>query len=166
MPKLAKKYDHILIMGPLYHLVDEMDRADVIRSAISRLKRGGKIFASFISIIGGLVFMMRECPELITLPAEQAFIKALTSGQSFGGDGFTRAHFAYPDTILPFMKQFPLRKLHLFAQEGITPPFMHKVMSLPQEAIDEYFKISLAVCEKPEFLSYSEHLMYIGEKAK
>ncbi|MCL2698584.1 MAG: class I SAM-dependent methyltransferase [Oscillospiraceae bacterium] len=165
-PKLAKKYDHILIMGPLYHLVDEMDRTDVMRSAIARLKRGGKLFATFISIIGGLVFLMRECPELITLPAEQNFIKAITSGKDFGGDGFTRAHFSYPDSILPYMKQFPLKKLHYFAQEGITPPFMHRIMSLPPEAIDEYYRISLAVCEKPEFLSYSEHLMYIGEKTK
>jgi SAM-dependent methyltransferase len=165
-PKLAKKYDHILIMGPLYHLVDESDRVDVTRSAISRLKRGGKLFASFISLTGGMVFMLRECPELITLPAEQSFIYALTAGKSFGGDGFTRAHFAYPDSVEPFMKQFPLKKLHLFAQEGISSPFYHRIMPLPQDAIEEWYRISLAVCEKPEFLSYSEHLMYVGEKMK
>jgi 2-polyprenyl-3-methyl-5-hydroxy-6-metoxy-1,4-benzoquinol methylase len=165
-PKLAKKYDHILVMGPLYHLVDESDRKDVVRSAISRLKRGGKLFASFISLIGGMIFLLRECPELITLPAEKPFINALINGESFGGDGFTRAFFAYPDSILPFMEQFPLKKLHLFAQEGISSPFSHRIMQLPQEAIDEYYRISLTVCEKPEFLSYSEHLMYIGEKGK
>ncbi|MDR2533067.1 MAG: class I SAM-dependent methyltransferase [Oscillospiraceae bacterium] len=165
-PKLAKKYDHVLIMGPLYHLVDESDRTGVVRGVISHLKKGGKLFASFISIIGGMVFMLREFPELITLPAEQHFVDALVGGRSYGGDGFTRAFFAYPDSIVPFMEQFPLKKLHLFAQEGISSPFVHRIMPLKQEAIDEWFRISLAVCEKEEFLAYAEHLMYVGEKTK
>ena len=165
-PKLAKKYDHILLMGPLYHLIDEADRVASVHGALSRLQKGGKLFASFISLIGGMVFMLRECPELITLPAEKAFISALVRGKSYGGDGFTRAFFAYPDEILPFMEQFPLKKLHFFTQEGISSPFVNRIMPLPQEAIDEWLRISTAVCEKPEFLSYSEHLMYIGEKIK
>jgi SAM-dependent methyltransferase len=165
-PKLAKKYDHVLIMGPLYHLIDEADRAGVVKGVLSHLKRGGKLFASFISLIGGMVFMARECPELITLPAEQSFVNALTNGQSYGGDGFTRAYFAYPDTILPFMEQFTLKKLHLIAQEGISSPFFNRIMALNKEAVDEWFRISLAVCEKEEFLSYTEHLLYIGEKPK
>ncbi|MCL2018993.1 MAG: class I SAM-dependent methyltransferase [Oscillospiraceae bacterium] len=165
-PKLARKYDHVLIMGPLYHLVDENDRISSLRGALSRLKKGGKLFASFISHIGGMVFMLRECPELITLPAERPFIDALINGRSYGGDGFTRAFFAYPDSVLPFMEQFPLKKLHFFGQEGISSPFFNRIMPLSREAVDEWFRISLAVCEKPEFLSYSEHLMYIGEKTK
>jgi len=165
-PKLAKKYDHVLLMGPLYHLTDEADRVACIHGALSRLKKGGKLFASFISLIGGMVYMLRECPELITLPAEKLFVNALIKGKSYVGDGFTRAYFAYPDEILPFMEQFPLKKLHFFGQEGISSPFVNRIMPLPQEAIDEWLRISLATCEKPEFLSYSEHLMYIGEKLK
>ena len=165
-PKLAKKYDHVLLMGPLYHLTDEADRAACIHGALSRLKKGGKLFASFISLIGGMIYMLRECPELITLPAEKLFINALIKGKSYDGDGFTRAFFVYPDSVLPFMEQFPLKKLHFFGQEGISSPFVNRIMPLPQEAIDEWLRISLATCEKPEFLSYSEHLMYIGEKLK
>ena len=164
--KLAKKYDHILIMGPLYHLVDEDDRRVVLKGALSYLKKGGKLFASFISMTGAMVFMARECPEMITLPGEQKFMQSLMKGESFGGDGFTRAFFSYPDKVLPFMEQFPLRKLHLFAQEGISSPFVNKIMPLTQEAVDKWFEISLNVCEKPEFLAFSEHLMYVGEKTK
>ena len=164
--KLAKKYDHILVMGPLYHLVDEADRAITLKGALSYLKKSGKLFASFISIVGAMIFMARECPELITLPAEQQFIETLKNGQSYGGDAFTRAFYAYPDKIIPFMEQFPLRKLHLFSQEGISTPFVNKIMSLPHEAVEKWFDISLAVCEKEEFLSFAGHLMYIGEKTK
>ncbi|MCL1822973.1 MAG: methyltransferase domain-containing protein [Oscillospiraceae bacterium] len=165
-PKLAKKYDHVLVMGPLYHLINENDRIAVLKGAISHLKKGGTLFVSFISLIGGYVYMARECPELITLPAEQVPVNAFINGQSFGGDGFTRAFFAYPDYILPFMEQFPLKKLHFFAQEGISAPFAQHYAKLSQEAVEEWYRISLAVCEKPEFFSYAEHLMYIGEKLK
>ncbi|MCL2078135.1 MAG: class I SAM-dependent methyltransferase [Oscillospiraceae bacterium] len=163
-PKLAKKYDHVLIMGPLYHLTDEYDRASSLRGAVTHLKKGGKLFASFVSIIGGMVFMLRECPELVTNQSEQPYINALMNGHSYGGDAFTRAFFSYPDEILPFMENFPLQKLHFLGQEGISSPFFNRMMPIPQPAIDKWFEISLALCEKDEFLSYSEHLMYIGEK--
>jgi SAM-dependent methyltransferase len=163
-PKLNKKYDHVLLMGPLYHLSDEADRMSAVKGAISLLKKGGKLFASFISQTGGMVFTLREFPELVTLPIQKPFIDALIEGKSIGGDGFTRAYFAYPDSILPFMEQFPLTKLHFLAQEGISSPFLHKIMPLPQEALEEWYRISLALCEKQEFLAFSEHLMYIGEK--
>jgi SAM-dependent methyltransferase len=163
-PKLNKKYDHVLLMGPLYHLVDENDRINAVKGALSLLKRGGKLFASFISLTGGMAFMLREFPEAVTIPAEKPFVDALIAGQSIGGDGFTRAYFVYPDSVLPFMNQFPLKKLHFIAQEGISSPFLHKIMPLPQEALEEWYRICLALCEKKEFLAFSEHLMYIGEK--
>ncbi|MCL2108884.1 MAG: class I SAM-dependent methyltransferase [Oscillospiraceae bacterium] len=163
-PRLAKKYDHILVMGPLYHLVDEADRAMVLRGAVSHLRKHGKLFASFISLTGGMVYTARDVPELVVSPANEAIVAALMKGESVGGEGFTRAFYVYPDKILPFMEQFPLKKLHLFAQEGISAPFIHRIMALPQDIIDKWFEISLAVCEKQEFLAFSEHLMFVGEK--
>jgi SAM-dependent methyltransferase len=163
-PKLYKKYDHVFLMGPLYHLVDEADRISAVKGAMSRLNRGGKLFASFISQTGGMVFMLREVPELVTLPTIKPLIDALIAGESIGGDGFTRAYYTYPDSILPFMAQFPLKKLHLLAQEGVSAPFVHKLAQLPRDAFDEWIRINLAVCEKKEFLAFAEHLMYIGEK--
>jgi len=40
------------------------------------------------------------------------------------------------------------------------------VKGIAQEIIDKWYEISLAVCEKQEFLAFSEHLMYVGEKTK
>ncbi|GFN37005.1 hypothetical protein TXYLGN1_27920 [Tepidimicrobium xylanilyticum] len=44
-----EKYDVILLMGPLYQLIDEKDRKAAIEGALRLLKPNGIIFASFIS---------------------------------------------------------------------------------------------------------------------
>jgi S-adenosylmethionine-dependent methyltransferase len=42
-------FDHVLLMGPLYHLPDENDRIKVIRETMSLLKTSGTLFSAFIS---------------------------------------------------------------------------------------------------------------------
>jgi len=42
------QFDHVLLMGPLYHLIDEADRVRAIRAALGLLRPGGCLFVSFI----------------------------------------------------------------------------------------------------------------------
>ena len=51
-------FDAVLLMGPLYHLVEESDRLLALTQSLSRLKPGGLIFSSLISrfgIMGGIL---------------------------------------------------------------------------------------------------------------
>ena len=68
------------------------------------------------------------------------------------------------DEILPFMTRFPLEKLHLFGQEGITPPCVEKIMSQPKEIIELWLDLCEKVWEREDLLNYSEHLMDVGRK--
>ncbi len=45
----AESFDHVLLMGPLYHLTNENDRIAAIAESKRILKPGGNIFAAFIS---------------------------------------------------------------------------------------------------------------------
>ncbi|MDD4681114.1 MAG: class I SAM-dependent methyltransferase, partial [Clostridia bacterium] len=42
------QFDHILLMGPLYHLLEESERIQAVYSALKLLKPQGIFFASFI----------------------------------------------------------------------------------------------------------------------
>ena len=46
-------FDHVLIMGPLYHLQTEPDRIQAVEAALRLLKPGGMLFASFINPVFG-----------------------------------------------------------------------------------------------------------------
>ncbi len=158
--------DHILLMGPMYHLLEECDREKAIAACLKLLKPGGKIFVSFISIFGGIIFEMKHMPELIIsqTEAEVEYRKAFIQSKSYGGDAFTRAYLIQPHDALSLMEKFPLKKLHFFGQEGLMSPCEDKIMQQPPEVIEGWLNLSEKVCERSDCISYSEHLMYIGEK--
>ncbi|MGN1075246.1 MAG: class I SAM-dependent methyltransferase [Eubacteriales bacterium] len=159
-------FDCVLLMGPLYHLMEETGREAAVRAACRLLKPGGVFFASFISMYAGMIFMNREAPEIVLSdhPAEIEFRQALLAGESFAGDAFTKAFFIQPREILPFMARFPLEKLHLFGQEGIMAPNADKISASSPEVVRALTDVSEMLCEREELLSWAEHLMYVGRK--
>lgn len=161
---MGRQYDHVLLMGPLYHLLEESDRAKAVGAALASLKPGGKLYVSFIARFGGFIYAMKFLPEIMAEPLEQQYTRDYLEGKAFAGDGFTRAFMIHQQAVEPFMAQFPLEKLHIFGQESILSPCEDNIFSQPPEIIDLWLDFAEAVCEKEELLSWSEHIMYIGEK--
>ncbi len=161
---ISEQYDHVLLMGPLYHLLEEEERITAVNQALNALKPGGKLFVSFISMNAGMVYAMKCAPDVIADPNEKGFYNAFLDGNSFSGEAFTQAYFIAQKEVLPFMAQFPLQKLHFFGQEGMTSPCESNIMSQPKEIIDQWMDFTELTCEREELLSWSEHLMYVGEK--
>lgn len=161
---LSEPFDHVLLMGPLYHLLEEGDRVQAVKAALALLKEGGVFFASFINLIAGIIYGMKFDPPIILEPAEQEFHETFLRREDFAGDAFTRAFFIRQEAILPFMEQFPLRKLHLFGQEGISSPCEENLMSQAPEVVEKWMDLCMRCCEREDLLSWSEHLMYVGQK--
>jgi len=157
-------FDHVLLMGPMYHLLEEADRVKTIKASISLLKSGGSMFVSFINLFSGMIYAMKFLPEIIATdaPNEVDYMEKVIAQRSFAGDGFTKVYFIDQDEILPFMSQFPLKKLHLFGQEGITSPCESNIMSQPTEIVDLWLSFCEKTWEREDLLSWSEHLMYVG----
>jgi len=160
------QFDYILLMGPMYHLLEESDRVKAMESALKLLKPGGVIFVSFINLFAGVVFCMKYDPKQMTLElqADMEYINGVITGESYAGDAFTKAFFIEQSEILPFMAQFPLEKLHLFGQEGVLSPCEDNIMAQPKEIVDLWLDFCEKIWEREEFLSWSEHLMYVGRK--
>lgn len=160
------QFDYVLLMGPLYHLLDEPERIRAVDSALKMLATGGVIFVSFISMMGGIIYGMKDAPEILasTDPFEISFVENFIARKSNAGMAFTNAFFIEQSEILPFMTQFPLEKLHLFGQEGITPPCESNIMSQPKEIVNLWLDLCEKIWEREELLSWSEHLMYVGRK--
>lgn len=161
---LDEQFDHILLMGPMYHLLEETDRIKAVNLSLKLLKPKGEIFISFINMFAGIIYAMKCRPDIISDPVEQEFHNSFIDNKSFTGEAFTQAYFAKQDEILPFMEQFPLEKLHFIGQESITSPCESNIMSQPQKIIDLWLDLCEKICEREDLLSWSEHLMYIGRK--
>ncbi|MCL2498066.1 MAG: class I SAM-dependent methyltransferase [Symbiobacteriaceae bacterium] len=165
---LTEQFDHVLLMGPLYHLLEEKERSKAVAAALKLLKPGGILYVSFISVNAGIIYYLTDAPQDIGLTAsnknEMAFLNRFLAGASIAGTAFTEAFFIAPGEILPFMERFPLEKLHLFGQESLLSLNEAGVMAQSPEVIATWLDIALKVCEREDLLSWSQHLMYIGRK--
>ena len=161
---LRGTYDHVLLMGPMYHLLEKSECVKAMNAALRVLRRDGLIYVSFINMIAGVIYYMKNAPEAISLPGEAAYQKCFFEKKTYAGDAFTKAMFMEQGEILPFMAQFPLEKLLFFGQEGMLSPCEKNIMSQPQEIIEQWLDLCEKVWEREELLSWSEHLMYVGRK--
>jgi 2-polyprenyl-3-methyl-5-hydroxy-6-metoxy-1,4-benzoquinol methylase len=118
---IKEKFDHIFVMGPMYHLLDEKDRIKAMNAAITLLKDMSLIYISFISLFAGMIYGMKSMPQMLLEESEQAFVDAVLRDESYGGDSFTKAFFINKKDIMPFQDRFPLEKMHLFGCH-LRPP--------------------------------------------
>jgi SAM-dependent methyltransferase len=159
-----EKYDHVMIMGPLYHLLDESDRRKAVSNSLKLLKPKGIFYASYISSCAGIIYLLREDPSMIENTQLFDDFTYFAEDRSFSGKAFTDARFERVWDIVPFMNEYNLVKLHLLGSEGILSPFKNQVMNQSKQVLDKCIDLAIKVCERKDLLSYSEHLLYIGRK--
>lgn len=162
-----KTYDHVFLMGPLYHLLNEKDRLLAVNLALKHLKPNGKIYISFIMVFAGIMYDLKYGGNIVSdaqNPAVNSLIEDVHLGKDFKGATFTKAYFYHQRNILPFINQFDLEVLHLFGQEGILAPNEDDILKRSQEEINTWIEIAKKYLECPELLSFSEHAMVIAKK--
>jgi len=163
---LSEQFDHVLLMGPMYHLLEEADRNRSVEAALNLLKPGGLIYIVFLNLVSGITYALQHAPHYIAsdLPSEIDFQTCFAEKRSFAGDAWTKAYFMEQSEILSVAASLPLEKLHLFGQEGILAPFEKTLMAQPKEIIDLWLDYCEKVWEREELFCLAEHLMYVGRK--
>ncbi len=116
-------YDAVLMLGPLYHLVDREDRAKAWAEAVRVARPGGVVVAAaisrFASLLDGLKRGMLSDPVFRGVVAQD-----LRSGQHRNPDPagrpmlFTTAYFHLPDELEAEAGEAGLTEVALFAVEG------------------------------------------------
>ncbi len=161
-------YDHVFLMGPLYHLTDGEDRAEAVRQAIRRLKPGGIFYCSFILDFAAIIYDMKNGPGFLPLDLADGtmplIVDSVLRGDAYAGKSFTTACLVSQRQIEPFLAPFGLKKLALFGQEGILAPNENQILSYPEAERAQWIELAKALLEVPELLAYAEHAMYIGRK--
>lgn len=159
------EYDHVLLMGPLYHLLEEEDRVQAVKASLQHLKPNGYLFVSFIQLFAGLIYYMQYAPDaLLQEPDLVEYLDDLYQDKPYTGNAFTKACFLPQKKIVPFMSQFGLEQVTLFGQESILAPQKPAMMKMSEEAISLWLDVAERLCEREEFLSYAEHAIFIGRK--
>jgi 2-polyprenyl-3-methyl-5-hydroxy-6-metoxy-1,4-benzoquinol methylase len=162
-------YDHVFLMGPLYHLLNEEERIQAVKLACNHLKPGGKLYVSFILGFAGVIYDLKNpgCLPIDLDPTNAvgaAFTKAVIDNKDFAGRAFTDAFFIAQYNIESFMSKFPLRKEILFGQEGILAPNEKDLLKRSKKERDLWVAFAKRFLGVDYLLPYSEHAMWIGTK--
>lgn len=167
-PDLLKgeQFDHILLFGPLYHLLEERDREKAVHACLSLLKPGGTLACTFISSYTIMLYYLKNEPHQILKHSEfmKKSVEQFITDQSFRGLSFTQVYYAKRDEARSFMERFELEQLHFLGMEGILAPFEAMTHEQPDDVVNAWIDIAEKVCEREDLMSWAEHFLYIGKK--
>jgi len=165
LPLSDEEFDVVLLMGPLYHLIDRQDREQAVWEALRILRPGGLLFSAFITRFSVVIDLLRRGPEdLVKLP--ERFYQTLKTGVSKPktNEVFTEAYFADPLTVKPWLESFGLKTLRLFSPDAFVGPAEPEIYQLPPKVQQAWLDFSYRWGAEPSAWCMGEHLLHIAEK--
>ena len=146
-------FDVVLLFGPLYHLHEEKDKLQCIEEAKRVCKPDGKIFFAFISN-DMVILTMQQCQEDYLMNGDY-------NKETFRLDDFPFV-FHTPDHCRELLGKAGIHICHEVASDGASELLQDLVNGLDEASYQQYLRYHFYICEKPEFLGMSNHLLFVG----
>lgn len=148
-------FDLVLLFGPLYHLEKEENRQQCIKEAKRVLKPGGVIFFSFISNDMVILTELKKRKDF--------FLDDTYDHETFKLKDFPFFFFTV-DQCRKMLQEAGITILREIASDGVTELMQDEVNALDEASFSQYLRYHFYLCEKPEMLGRSNHLLFIGRK--
>ena len=149
-----KSFDIVLLFGPLYHLQNDADKQRCISGAKRVCKDGGKIFFAFIS------------NDFVFLTEFQYDVNYFSSGD-YDKETFKLHDFPFVfhtvDVARRLLSDGGVRILHEVASDGASELMASRINEMSDEDYAQYLRYHFYICEKPELLGMTNHLLFVGE---
>jgi len=159
-----KEFEAALLMGPLYHLIEEADRKTALKEAFDRLREGGILFSAFISRFGIMGDLIRNVPDWIEDQAEvRSILEKGRDPHDFPRGGF-RGYFARVSEIAPFHEELGFETLALVGVEPGISADDESYNKLQGEQRKLWLDLLYEISAEASILGASRHLLYIGRK--
>lgn len=149
-------FDMVLCLGPLYHLQSEEEKLHCIKEAKRVCRKDGIMIFAYIS---NDMCMMSE--------------QFTGEGMPFSNGSYNQETFQLQDDVFAFlsvkqarelMKACDLTCIAEVAADGLSELLRDKINMMDDAAYERYLRYHFHICEKPELLGYSNHILYIGQK--
>jgi len=163
-----RRYQAVLLFGPLYHLLTEEERKTAVRQALWVLEDDGLIFATFITRYAPVVDSLKGyCHEIRqTHQLLQTLLETGINHATSDDGAFTNAWFEIPQTIQPWMEAFGLQTVHIGSQEGLAAPYENMLNELSDEDFQLWVDLMKPLSTDPHTWGFAEHMIYVGRKSE
>lgn len=160
-----KGFDAVLLMGPLYHLIEESDRKLALQQAFDRLCNGGIIFSSFISRFGVLSDLLKDLPQWIE---DQINVRSLLERgkrpDGYPRDDRFRGYFAEVFEIAPLHEAVGFDTITLAGVEPAISADDESYNKLQGKQRQLWLDLLYEISPERSIIGASRHLLYIGKK--
>ena len=147
-------FDAVLLFGPLYHLHREDDRQKCISEARRVCKPGGKMFFAFITNDMVLLTEFMNRPDYFTAGDYDK--------ETFALEDFPFV-FHTVEACRAMLRAGGVQILREVAADGVSELLEEQINAMDEENYAQYLRYHFYICEKPEFLGMTNHLLIVGE---
>lgn len=155
--------DAVLMLGPLYHLLEERDRRAALDEALRVLRPGGTLFAAFITRYAILRYWAKHGPERVASDWER-YEGQIATGQARDNFGFTDVYLARAQDVAPFVNSCGFQEVDLVGVEGVISMIRDKLEVLPGEDWERWMDVNYRLGKDPSTHGCTEHLLYVGRR--
>ena len=161
------QFDVVLLFGPLYHLLDAIERNQCIKEVHRVLKKDGLVFASFIPYLSGSIAIVdRHCwdPGQVSIDTLR---EVFHSGKfkNTANRGFQEGYYPTSEEIAGLFSDNHFSQLEISSIRGFGYEREEKLYALKDE---EIFREIIGLIEQTsgqkEIVETCGHAMYIGVK--
>jgi ubiquinone/menaquinone biosynthesis C-methylase UbiE len=159
----AGSFDAVVMMGPLYHLLDAGDRLTAVREALRVVRAGGAVFAAFLSRYAAIRYWAKNDPMQV-IGDFSRYERQVATGESPVQPEFTDIYLAHPTEIIPMMESAGWTTLDLVGVEGVVSMIRDKLHELDGEAWERWMDLNYRLGKDPSTHGCAEHLLYVGRR--
>lgn len=151
-------FDITLVLGPLYHLYEDLDIDKAIKEAIRVTKKGGKIFIAYITDDGVIYSYgvrkgnLKRLKEICDKNWNVAKIKEEIFS-TFKVKDFSK-----------LISRYSVKEIETIATDGIAPDVAEYINKMDDEEFGIYVDYHLKNCDRKDLIGYSSHILEIVEK--
>jgi SAM-dependent methyltransferase len=164
----SESADMVLLLGPLYHLIEQADRVAALREAGRLLKAGGWLFAAAISrwasALDGLARELFADPRFARI-VEQDLRDGQHRNPTDRLDYFTTAYFHKPDELGDEVRQAGLDVTGVYGIEGpgwILPDVSERMADASRRA--SLLEVARMLEAEPAVTGMSAHLLAVARR--
>ena len=161
----SNKYDAILLMGPMYHILNEEDRNKVLRESYRILREGGIAIIAYLNSWGCLKAGVTEFSSVFS--DINNVYNYLDNQQFDPSTSFTNLYMATPPKALKEVSDVGFKVISYAGAEGFLSGIEDKIVELSKEneiIYNNLIKVASETSEYPQYRDATEHMHIVVKK--
>ena len=156
-----EQYDIVLLLGPMYHLFTQEDQKLALSEALRVTKKGGIMMVAYC---GNEATMVQYCFGRGMLKEEK--YRKLVDPVTFKASSDPAELFELyrREDIDALMADFPTERLHYVGTDMATNYMRPVIDEMDEELFEMYLRYHFAICERPDCVGVSHHILDIHRK--